>query len=123
MRKVTAEPNLQFHSREIEEKTRNELSTGLNYFAVAAIIRKFGNFKYLGRNVFVSPEAELGQRYSIHQAVVNVLRSNNRAMHITDIFKEAKELVSIRSVEAINIQPPMVNLGGSMISLDYWDND
>ena len=123
MRKIEAEPNRQFHSREIEEKINNELSTDLNYFAVAAIIRKFGDFKYLGRNVFASPEAEIDQRYYINEAVVNVLRSNNRVMHLTDIFEEAKELVSISSSEAINIVPPLVNLGGWMIGLDYWDNE
>lgn len=122
-KKIKAKPNLQFHTREIVEKIKDELSTELNYFAITAILTKFGDFKYLGRNVFASSEADIDQRYFIHQAAVNVLRSNNRIMHIKDIFQEASELVSISSPDAINILPPMVNLGGRMIGLDYWEID
>ncbi|MDA7461680.1 hypothetical protein N8914_06705 [Planktomarina temperata] len=121
--KIKSKPNLQFHTREIEEKIKDALSTELNYFAITAILTKFGDFKYLGRNVFVSSEADIEQRYFIHQAAVNVLRSNNRIMHIKDIFQEASELVSIHSPDAINISPPMVNLGDRMIALDYWEID
>lgn len=119
--KLAGQPYLQLHCRELESELKDDLSGELNFFAIAGILKKYSDLQYLGRSVFCGKDAQLEQRFYIHDAIVNVLRANERPMHASELIEEARQFVSISETYSPQIKPPVVNIGNNTYALDYWD--
>lgn len=119
--KLVDQAYTQLHCRDLAEELSGRLSTELNYFAIAGILKKFSDLTYLGRSVFCAKGAQLEQRFFIHDALVNVLRARDRPMHINELIDEAREFVSISDAYQPATKAPIINIGNSTYALDYWD--
>ena len=122
-RRLSGSNSVQVHSKTILDSVGHKISDGINEFCVSAILKKYTNFSYLGRNVFAAPDTELSSRLFIHDVLVNVLRANNKPMHFSDLVEEARALGGLGSIMQINERPPLKNLGRNVWALDYWDLD
>lgn len=120
-RKLSDSAYTQLHTRDLEQELTGKLSNDINYFAIAGILRKYSDLNYLGRSVFCAKNAELEQRFFIHDALVNVLRANDRPMHISELIEQAREFVSISDSYQPAVKAPIINVGNSVYALDYWD--
>lgn len=119
--KLSNKTHAQLHARDLEQELTGKLSNELNYFAISGILKKYSDLNYLGRSVFCAKDAELEQRFFIHDALVNVLRANDRPMHLSELIDEAREFVSISDGYQPADKAPIINIGNSTYALDYWD--
>lgn len=115
--------NIQFHSREIIQKLNGQVDLAIDEFGAAAVLRKYGKFNYLGRNIFTGLDSEIERRMFINETLVKVLREAGRPIHISTLLEEARKYVSIGEHAILQFKKPVINLGAATFALDYWDED
>lgn len=107
----------EFHSRQVGQKLP-ELHGRLNEFELAALIRHYHNYTYLGRNVFACSGSEIEVRTRIHDVIVEVVSLHNRPMHHSEIMQAVNEIRSVDLGMQIYPNPPLVNIGDNYWILD-----
>ena len=115
--------DIQVHSREIRDSLALDLNGEITEFTVTAILRKYGNFTYLGRNVFAAANSQLEKRVFLHDMMVKVLRDFDRPLRKEDLLKEVNKYISVDERLMIQEKEPLINIGKNTFALDYWYGD
>lgn len=110
-----------FHSREVYDRLKNQLPAEFNEFYVTVILKRFGSYKYHGRNAFAGLGSELEGRVLLHDVFEKVLVEAGKPLHRNELLKAARKYRSVSDTFMIQIKPPIINIGKSVYALDYWD--
>ncbi len=113
----------QFHSQQVIDRIRDKFNmvTNLSEFEVTAILKRYGDFFYIGRNIFSGSEKAAGERILIHDSIVGVLEEAGRPLHHSDIMREVSKYRYVDKKMQIQEKQPIIKVGRNIFGLDYWD--